>query len=469
MPKDNADKSVDGQQKSDGDPGDGAIEWTGEPLPADVIAAAAASAAAMASGGTAGRSPRHQADLPKDPAAAPSIWARFDEPGTTGTADSPAPGPVPAAASATAPATAPAPAPAPAPAVVAPAPATAPATAAGSDVHPDDEPLVYVRKLGSTSVGGSRPWAVSTTDWPDQPGPRSHRRLIMLAGAGFVVVALVAAAFAWFGGGGGAAAPKATPSEVGLATPSLGASSTTAASAATSASPDATQTPAPTDTPTTAPTSPPGPVTASTTLAADRGALLSTDNFRNPKSGWSTPSKNSAVTTYSYGSAGYLIGSRTGMLEHMVYAPYRTTKQQLSMAVTASQAGAPKNAGFGVACRRGTGAAQTSYTLVVMNTGSYYIERYDGVPSGSSSPKTIKRGTSSVVPGTTPITIVGMCATMGGGSTRLALFVEGQKIADVTDSVKLASAGWTGGIDMQSGKTTSVLTVTGWQERDLSK
>jgi hypothetical protein len=291
----------------------------------------------------------------------------------------------------------------------------------------------------------------------------------MLAGAGVIVVALVAAAFAGFGGGGGAAAPKSTPPEVGLATPSVDTSATTAASASPSASPDATQTTAATATPTIAPTSLPGPVTAATTLAADRGALLFTDNFRNSKSGWSTPSKTSAVTTYSYGSAGYLIGSRTGMLEHMAYAPYHTTKQQLSMSVTASQAGAPKYAGFGVTCRRGTGAAQTSYTLVVMNTGSYYIERYDGVPSGSSSPKTIKRGTSSVVPGTTPITIVGMCATMGGGSTRLALFVEGQKIADVTDTVKLASAGWTGGIDMQSGKTTSVLTVTGWQERDLSK
>lgn len=469
MPKDNADKSVDGQQKSDGDPGDGAIEWTGEPLPADVIAAAAASAAAMASGGTAGRNSRPQSTLPKDPAAAPSIWARSDEPGAPDAAESPS-APDVVASRVVAPKD-PVVAPVAAAAVVAsPTPTTAPVGDPGSDVHPDDEPLTYVRKLGSEAVGGSRPWAVSTTDWVDHPSPNSHRRLIMLAGAGFVIVALVAAAFAGFGGGG-AAAPKATPPEVGLATPSVDASATPAASASesASASTDATQTATATDTPTITPTSPPGPVTAATALAADRGALLFTDNFRNPKSGWSTPSKNSAVTTYSYGSAGYLIGSRTGMLEHMVYAPYHTTKQQLSMSVTASQAGAPKGAGFGVTCRRGTAAAQTSYTLVVMNTGSYYIERYDGVPSGSSSPKTLKRGTSSVAPGSTPITIVGMCATMGGGSTRLALFVDGQKIADLTDTVKLVSAGWTGGIDMQSGKTTSVLTVTGWQERDLSK
>ena len=466
MPKDNADKSVDGQQKSDGNPGDGAIEWTGEPLPADVIAAAAASAAAMASGGTAGRSPRPQSTLPKDPAAAPSIWARSDEPGAPDPAESPA-APDVVTSEVVAPAVVATPAPTPT-AAPTPTPTTAPVGDLGSDIHPDDEPLTYVRKLGSTPVGGSRPWAVSTTDWVDRPGPNSHRRLIMLAGAGFVVVALVASAFAGLGGGGGAATPKTTPPEVGLATPSVEASASTAASESASASTAATQTASATDTPTITPTSPPGPVTAATALAADRGALLFTDSFRNPKSGWSTPSKNSAVTTYSYGSAGYLIGSRTGMLEHMAYAPYHTTKQQLSMSVTASQAGAPKGAGFGVTCRRGTAAAQTSYTLVVMNTGSYYIERYDGVPSGSSSPKTLKRGTSSVAPGSTPITIVGMCATMGGGSTRLALFVDGQKIADLTDTVKLVSAGWTGGIDMQSGKTTSVLTVTSWQERDLS-
>ena len=48
MPNDHDDKAEDGQQRGAAFPGDGAIERTGEPLPADVVAAASAAAEAVA-------------------------------------------------------------------------------------------------------------------------------------------------------------------------------------------------------------------------------------------------------------------------------------------------------------------------------------------------------------------------------------------------------------------------------------
>jgi hypothetical protein len=122
-----------------------------------------------------------------------------------------------------------------------------------------------------------------------------------------------------------------------------------------------------------------------------------------------------------------------------------------------------------VTCRRGTDAAEVSYTMVVLNNGTYYVERYDGVPIASSNPKIVRRGQSPVSAGSTAITVVGMCATISGGTTRIALFANGQLLADVADTAVLSGSGWTGGIDMASGKTTSTLVATAWLERDLSK
>jgi hypothetical protein len=390
MFKDSPDKAAEGQQKSDGDPGHGAIEWTGEPLPPDVIEAAAASAATIA-------------------AAA----------GTTPTA----------------------------------------------------EPPRQIGRPGVSAIGGTRPWAATVADWPDRPSSTSHRRLITTGGVAVIVVALIAsAAFSSLSGGGTAtpSAPAATNESVALAGDAT-ATANPSATPSDTATPQLSASPTAGATPSQIPGSPPGPVEVSTPVDANRGLVVSTDNFGNAKSGWSTSKSSNSVTTFGYVSGGYQIGSRTETLEHMAYAPYRTPKLQLSMSVTASQAGAPKNAGFGVTCRRGSGSAQTSYVLKILNSGSYYIERYEGTLSATSNATTVGKGHSPTIPGTTPTTIVGMCSDLGGGATRLTLFVNGTKIADVADSTFLSGSGWTGGIVMSSGKTPSVLTVTAWQERDLAK
>jgi hypothetical protein len=156
-------------------------------------------------------------------------------------------------------------------------------------------------------------------------------------------------------------------------------------------------------------------------------------------------------------------------MEHLVFGPYKTGKKQVGLALTASQTGAPSGAGFGVTCRRGTGSAQIMYAFIVLNTGKFTVERYNGLPSAGNPAKILKRGNTLVLPGSKPITVAGMCATVVGVTTRLALFVEGQQLVDMLDAATLPGAGWTGGIDMVSGKTPSTLTATNWVERDLSK
>jgi hypothetical protein len=63
-----------------------------------------------------------------------------------------------------------------------------------------------------------------------------------------------------------------------------------------------------------------------------------------------------------------------------------------------------------------------------------------------------------------------MCATLADGTrTRLVLFVEGEKIADMIDSATLPEGGWMGGLLVASGDTPAVATATRYEERDLLK
>jgi hypothetical protein len=474
MSNDHDEKAVDGQQKGDGFPGDGAIEWTGEPSPADVVAAASAAAEAVAaataasvaagSTGSRGHRPQPPAETTRATPAAPPVaqptaapvMQPVAPPAVTPVVPVPPALAVPVAAATTSAAT------------------TAAATTApfGAEASPDP-----VRPAGSATIGGYRPWAAALDPMPEPKRTLPSRRLMALGGGVALVIMLIAAALlSGFAGGGSHGAAPVTPTQGGVSAASASAGAATSAlatdsgSANESASPSAASSPTVASSPSaSAPASTAGPVTASTVLAADRGVVVSSDNFKNSHSGWPLPKANSAVTTYQFTSDGYAIGSRTGTLEHLVYAPYTTAQQQLSLSITATQTGAPKGAGFGVTCRRGSNAAQISYTMVVLNNGTYYVERYDGIPVATSNPKALRRGQSPVSPGSTAITVVGMCATIAPGTTRVALFVNGQLLADVTDTAVLAGSGWTAGIDMASGKTTSTLVATAWQERDLSK
>lgn len=192
------------------------------------------------------------------------------------------------------------------------------------------------------------------------------------------------------------------------------------------------------------------------------------DDFHDSKTGWADSSLNTADDTFNFTASGYVIGSSGGSIEHWIYSPYRDGKGQLSMSLTATQMEGPAGLGFGVACGRGDGATRITYSFLILNDGTFTVARSEG--SLYDSPEVLlQKGASPVKPGSTAITVVGMCATLDDGkTTRLVLFAGDQMLADFTDKTSLSGPGWLGSIDMLSGKRPSSITAKHWEERDLS-
>ena len=211
------------------------------------------------------------------------------------------------------------------------------------------------------------------------------------------------------------------------------------------------------------------PVTADSRLEADGGTVVFSDDFKDPSSGWFTGTAASG-TTYQYSSAGYVITGKES-LHHLSLAPYSRRLAQLSLETSATQTfGAPNGAGFGVVCDTGQGSSEVHYSLLVLQPGTWFLERTDGPVSPTNGVTILKQGTALGIPGPTPLRITGMCATLADGHTiRLALFVNGILAADTTDSTTETVVGWVGGIvtSTRAGQVTTV-TFTKFEERDLS-
>jgi hypothetical protein len=220
---------------------------------------------------------------------------------------------------------------------------------------------------------------------------------------------------------------------------------------------------------TTIPRIPRGPVTASTSLTWDRGSVVFNDDFQDPGSGWPTQPLPSG-TSFNYGPGGYVVVA-DGTLHHIAYAPYTEPVAQLSMTAIATQtANAPQGAGFGVLCGRGTGATAVEYEFLVLGGSRWFVERHDGSLAAGTG-HLIKEGTSPLSPGSAPVTVTAMCATGTDGQTsRLALFVNGFQVADVSDTASVfTDAGWFGGVDVASQATrSSTVTLSHYEERDLA-
>jgi hypothetical protein len=212
-----------------------------------------------------------------------------------------------------------------------------------------------------------------------------------------------------------------------------------------------------------------GPVTASTALTAGRGSVVFSDDFRDPNSGWRTSPVEGA--TYSYANGAYALAG-TGLFAYTATAPYKEPHQQLSVAMTAALSpDAPTDAGMGVGCGRGSGAAEIRYEFVAYVDGSWSVDRRNGTPSATTAPIVLKEGSSAAAAGSTPITVVGVCATLSDGhATRLAFFVGGTLAVDLTDTAStLTDAGWIGSLLLASSDTKpTTLTVSRFEERDLA-
>jgi hypothetical protein len=318
-------------------------------------------------------------------------------------------------------------------------------------------------------------WAIATR-LPDGflGGHRrqTRRRRAVLAGGtvALIVVTVAAGTMAFLNGGRGSTAPTASDRSSLVAVSSAEVSSEPAASATVDASTDPGPTAAvPAVSDDSGPSSPPGPITEITIVSSSSGALDWTDDFRSPSTGWITES-SSEHTRYAYTSAGYVVASQGGPLHHLVYAPYNLAVAQLSVRLTATQVASGSRVGFGVTCRRGSGAEQVAYEFIVLNDGRYFVERRDGEPSLATAPWILVNGISPSVPGTKPVTVVGMCATLADGrTTRLILLVDGATLADFTDATNLPGSGWLAGIDVVSNTKPSTTTATSFEVRDLAR
>ena len=113
---------------------------------------------------------------------------------------------------------------------------------------------------------------------------------------------------------------------------------------------------------------PSSPVTEATVLTPDRGSLVFSDSFNDSNAGWSRHS--TADFKASFTGDGYVVVARN-YVDHEIAAPYADPKNQLSVAVTATQSpGSPAMAGFGVGCVRGLTDPTVHYTFVVMVGGT---------------------------------------------------------------------------------------------------
>jgi hypothetical protein len=213
----------------------------------------------------------------------------------------------------------------------------------------------------------------------------------------------------------------------------------------------------------------PTPVTASTVLTADRGSVVFTDDFSDSASGWSTKSTDDFRA--SFGGSGYVVVA-SKFVDHEVGAPYVITKDQLSVAVRATESSSsPDGSGFGAECSRGLKEPTVTYNFVVQIGGTWDMFRHDTRPGATNPDTSLKKGTSPKAPGATSITVELMCASLSDGvTTRLVMFVDNTQVADITDPVSdLPRLGWLGGLvvrSVEAGPTT--VTATHFQERDLT-
>jgi hypothetical protein len=212
-----------------------------------------------------------------------------------------------------------------------------------------------------------------------------------------------------------------------------------------------------------------GPVVESTAVTSTSGKTVFSDDFRDPTSGWTTASLPSG-TTFSYGAGGYIVVAK-GTLDHFADAPYTTPVAQIAIAVTATQStDAPVGAGYGVSCWRGADATELRYDFLLTAAGEWSVDRRDG--GVLTSALMLKQGGTTTRPGSTPVVITGMCATLADGHTvRLVMFAGPDRVADLTDNANaLPDAGWQADLVLTSAEIhDSTVTITHFEVRDLAR
>jgi hypothetical protein len=218
----------------------------------------------------------------------------------------------------------------------------------------------------------------------------------------------------------------------------------------------------------TGPAAPPAPaigvVTPSSPLGPGSGEQVFSDDFKQASSGWTVGDHEGA--TYRYGSGGYSI-SVQGEADWYSWAPNEVPTQQIIMSLTAHEsAGAAATSGFGLSCDTGGDSDRVGYEFLVNETGRWFLERRIGPMSATASAVLITRGTSPRPLGSAPLTISAACANLAGNFTRLVFYIDGAKVADMTDGAPAPRTGWLGGLlSSGSASRSSTMTATQFTER----
>jgi hypothetical protein len=201
-------------------------------------------------------------------------------------------------------------------------------------------------------------------------------------------------------------------------------------------------------------------------LSSPRGTVIFADDFSDPNSGWDTGTDEDS--TYTYTPAGYSMTTHAPAI-FLSYAPDDTPVQQVSLSITAAEAaGTDPDAGFGVSCRRGPdSASQLRYEFTVTGSGRWFIERNQGDLS-AQTPTTLHAGPTQL-PAGAQVTVSAVCATLADGiTTRLALFLNGTKVADTLDVSTVDGAGWLGAImSTNPGSAPATTIVSRYNESAL--
>lgn len=204
-------------------------------------------------------------------------------------------------------------------------------------------------------------------------------------------------------------------------------------------------------------------------VSPTQGRIVFQDDFNGLLRGWPTTPLPSG-TTFGYEGGTYVIDAK-GDLHHFVYVPYRVPTAELSAEVSATQdLDAPARAGFGVLCV--LPANDLRFEFLLLARAGWRIEEATGVPgeAGDLPPRVLAGGDACEQPGVQQVTVEGVCDTQAGGAmTRLVMFVDGTKVADLVSSSPGASTGWLAGIDAASRSgAPSVVTARYFAERDTA-
>ncbi len=201
--------------------------------------------------------------------------------------------------------------------------------------------------------------------------------------------------------------------------------------------------------------------------AAD-GRLVFQDSFVAPD-GWPTAPLPSG-TRFSYAGGAYVIDGR-GNLDHFAFSPDRAPLSQLSAEIVASRQPPDRpGSGFGVLCVLPSDRLRFEFLL---ESGSrWLIEEASGLPAGpgTSAPHRLASGAAPASPAGAPSAVAGSCRTEAGGqATRLTMFVDGTRVAELRAPSPGAAAGWLTGIDVASRAGSPVaVTVLYFGERDAA-